>query len=156
MTVQVHVLKEGTIERTEDGSIVDASSSVTLVQAHHRNISKALDSLGKTPEFRSRRPAPQIDEYNVFLFLCQLLKGLLEICRRGAGQTRPLKDRTQVAHLVDPFAYQQDTQDWHLTLTLARPPSGSLSVYRSRRYHVALPHLYSGIPCLAKTARLTA
>ena len=38
MTVQVHVLKEGTIERTDDGTIVDASSSVTLVQAHHRNI----------------------------------------------------------------------------------------------------------------------
>lgn len=34
MTVEVHVLKEGTIERDEDGNILDASSSVTLVRSH--------------------------------------------------------------------------------------------------------------------------
>ena len=33
MTVEVHVLKDGTIERDEDGNILDASSSVTLVRA---------------------------------------------------------------------------------------------------------------------------
>jgi N-acyl homoserine lactone hydrolase len=33
MTVEVHVLKEGTIERDTDGTILDASSSVTLVLA---------------------------------------------------------------------------------------------------------------------------
>ncbi len=38
MTVQVSVLKDGTIERDPDGTILDASSSVTLVQAGGTNI----------------------------------------------------------------------------------------------------------------------
>ncbi len=38
MTVRVFVLKEGTIEREPDGTILDASSSVTLVQSGDVNI----------------------------------------------------------------------------------------------------------------------
>jgi glyoxylase-like metal-dependent hydrolase (beta-lactamase superfamily II) len=38
MNVDLHVLKTGTIEKDADGNIVDASSSVTLVQAADVNI----------------------------------------------------------------------------------------------------------------------
>jgi len=38
MTVRVFVLKEGTIDREPDGTILDASSSVTLVQSGDVNI----------------------------------------------------------------------------------------------------------------------
>ena len=38
MTVRVFVLKEGTIDREPDGTILDASSSVTLVLSDDKSI----------------------------------------------------------------------------------------------------------------------